>query len=153
MVFGPFVRFANVIKKRPEELFTHKDWTYEKYGLRSRNAVHGNRKVIDVVAASADCWSRSIDDQGQIEMKRTFTLGKEKLQNPYLKIKWAGGDIEILLNGVLVKKKLGGLADFGAVHIPDDARKTLKAGANTLVVRTVGKANELSVNAGVIDWK
>ena len=153
VVIGPFGRCANLIKKRPEELFMHKDWSYEKYGLCARNTAHENRKVIDVVAASADGWARSTDDQGQVEIKRTFTLGKEKLQNAYLKIKWSGGDIEILLNGVLVKKKLGGLADFGAVHIPDDARKTLKEGANTLVVRTVGKADELSVNAGIIDWK
>ena len=150
---GPFGRCANVIKKRPEELFTHKDWTYEKYGLRARNTAHENRKVIDVVAASSGDWAISSDDQGQVALKRTFALGKEKLENPYLKIKWTGGDIEILLNGVLVKKKLGGLADFGAVYIPDDARKTLKEGANTLVVRSVGKADELSVNAGLIDWK
>jgi hypothetical protein len=150
---GPFGRCVNIIKKRPEELLTHKDWSYEKYGLRARNAAHEKRKVIDVVDASSGDWAISTDDQGQVELKRTFTLGKEKLQNPYLKIKWSGGDIEILLNGVLVKKKLAGLADFGAVYIPDDARKTLKAGANTLVVRTVGKANELSVNAGIIDWK
>ncbi len=60
---------------------------------------------------------------------------------------------EIPVNGVLVKKKLGDLADFGAVHIPDDACKTLNPGENTIEVRAAGKANELSVNAGVIDWK
>jgi hypothetical protein len=153
VVIGPFGRCANLIKKLPKELFTHKDWTYEKYGLRSRNTAHENRKVIDVVAASADDWIKITDDQGLVEMKRNFALGKEKLQNPYVKIKWSGSDIEILLNGVLVKKKIAGLADFGAVHIPERARKTLKAGENTLVVRKVGKSRVLDVSAGIIDWK
>ena len=153
VVIGPFGRCANLIKKRPEELFTHKDWTYEKYGLRSRNTAHENRKVIDVVAASAEGWAKSTDEEGRIALTREFDLNNATLENPYLKIKWAGGDIEILLNGVLVKKKLGGLEDFGAVYIPDDARKTLKAGTNTLVVRSAEKADGLSVNAGLIDWK
>jgi hypothetical protein len=107
VVIGPFGRCANLIKKRPEELFTHEDWTHEKYGLRSRNTVHENRKVIDIVAASSGNWATSTDEQGRVKLKRTFTLRKEKLQNPYVKIKWTGGDIEILLNGVVVKKKLG----------------------------------------------
>ncbi len=62
-------------------------------------------------------------------------------------------DIEILLNGVLVKKKLDGMADFGAVHVLKEARKTLKAGENTLVVRAVDKANVLEANAGLMDWR
>jgi len=38
-------------------------------------------------------------------------------------------------------------------YVDIDDFLALKSGANTLVVWTVGKANELSVNAGVIDWK
>jgi len=151
---GPFGRCVNVIKKRPEELLWDKNWSYAKYGLRARNTAHENRKVIDVVPASAEDWTRSVDKEGRIILTRTLSLEKVGLENPYLKIKWSGGDIEILMNGVFVKKKLVGLADFGAVHIPEEARKTLKAGKNTLVVRTVGKTESApNVSAGLIDWK
>jgi len=151
---GPFGRCVNVIKKRPEELLWDKNWSYAKYGLRARNTAHENRKVIDVVPASAEDWTRSVDKEGRIILTRTLSLEKVGLENPYLKIKWSGGDIEILMNGVLVKKKLVGLADFGAVHIPEEARKTLKAGKNTLVVRTVGKTDSPpTISAGLIDWK
>lgn len=149
---GPFGRCANVIKKCPEELLWHQDWNYSKYGLRARNTAHEQRKVIDIIPASDEGWIKSKDKEGRTVLTRTFTLEKAYLQNPYLKIKW-NGDISLFINGVAVGKKLVGLSEYGAVHIPDDARKTLKSGANTLVVRTVGKANELSVNAGVIDWK
>ena len=150
---GPFGRCANIIKKRPEELLWHKDFTYARYGLRARNTAHEKRKVIDVVPASSEGWAKSTDSKGRAVLTRTLKLEKAKLENPYLKIKWSGGDIEILLNGVLVKKKLAGLKDFGAVHIPDEARKTLKTGENALVVRSVGKAGALNASAGLIDWK
>jgi len=150
---GPFGRCVNVIKKRPEEVLYHKDWSYAKYGLRARNVAHENRKVIDVVPASAEGWSRSTDEEGRVVLTRTLKLADADFDNPYIKIKWSGGDIEILLNGVLVKKKLVGMNDFGAVHIPEEARKTLKPGENTLVVRTGAKADALDVSAGLIDWK
>lgn len=150
---GPFGRCANLIKKQPEELFTHKDWTYEKYGLRARNTAHEKRKVIEVVPASEEGWIKTTTEQGQLEMKRIFTLGEENLQNPYLKIKWTDSDIEIFLNGILVKKKLGGMPDFGAVHIPERARKTLKEGENTLSIRTVGRKDNLDLSAGMIEWR
>jgi hypothetical protein len=134
-------------------MLTHKDWTYEKYGLRSRNTVNEKRKVVDVVTASGEGWVESTDEKGRTLLKRDFNLGKTVLENPYLKIKWAGGDIEILLNGVLVKKKLDGLEEFGGVHIPDDARRTLKEGNNTLLIRSAEKSNGLSVSAGLIDWR
>jgi hypothetical protein len=51
------------------------------------------------------------------------------------------------------RKKLGGLADYGAVYITPDVRKTLKPGQNTLVVRTVHEAEALNVSAGLIDWR
>lgn len=153
VVIGPFGRCANLIRKRPEELFTHRDWTYEKYGLRSRNTVHENREVVDVVAASAEGWEERADDEGRTVLRREFDLQKATLENPHVKIKWSGGDIEILLNGILVKRKLVGLEDFGAVSIPDEVRRTLAPGTNALEVRSVRKAGKLSVNAGLIDWK
>lgn len=152
VVVGPFGRCVNLIKKRPEERFGHEDWTYEKFGLRARNAAHEKRKVIDLVPASADEWSQSTNKRGQLVMERNFSLGQEKWQNPHLKIKWSGGDIEIRLNGVLVKRKLGGLPDFGAIHIPEEARKTLKEGKNSLTIRSMGKSDVLEVSAGLIDW-
>jgi len=150
---GPFGRCINVIRKTPEELLWHKDWTYAQYGLRARNTAHEKREVIDVVPASGDHWERSTDKEGRIVLTRTITIAITDIENPYIRIKWSGGDIEILLNGVLVKKKLGSLKDFGAVHIPDEARKTLKAGENTLVVRAADKAGVLEANAGLIDWR
>jgi len=153
VVVGPFGRCANVVKKRPEERLWHEGWAYEKHGLRARNTEHENREVIDVVPASAEGWAKTTDDEGRVILTRTFTLEKTDLENPHLKIKFSGGDIEILLNGVLVKKKLAGLADYGAVHIPDAARKTLRKGDNTLVVRSVGKTDRLDVGAGLIDWR
>jgi len=150
---GPFGRSVNVIKKRPEELLWDENWSDAKYGLRARNTAHENRKVIEVVPASAEDWTKSVDKEGRIILTRTFSLENVGLENPYLKIKWSGGDIEILMNGVWVKKKLVGLADFGAVHIPEEARKTLKVGKNTLVVRTVGKTDSPNISAGLIDWK
>ena len=92
--------------------------------------------MIDVVPASADGWNKTTDEQGRGVLTRTLTIAKAELENPYLKIKWSGADIKILLNSVLIKKKLEGLADYSAVHIPQKACKTLKPGKNTLVVRT-----------------
>jgi hypothetical protein len=48
-------------------------------------------------------------------------------------------------------EKLTGLDSFGGIYIPQEARKTLTSGENTLVVRTVGKADVLEVSAGLID--
>jgi hypothetical protein len=149
---GPFGRCVNLIKKTPEELITHKDWSLEKFGLRARNAAHEKRKVVDVVPASSEGWTQGTDKAGLLTLTQSFTLDKPDVQNPYIKIKWSGAVIEILLNGVLVKKKLGSLVDFGAVHIPEEARKALKKGKNTLVIRTSSQANELEVSAGLIDW-
>lgn len=149
---GPFGNCANVIKKRPEELLWHEDFSYARYGLRARNTAHEQRRVTDIVPASDEGWTTSTDDQGRTVLTRTLTLNKTLPEKPYLKIKWSGGDIEILLNDVPVKKKLGGLADFGAVHIPDEARKTLKPGENTLVIRSTGKTKALAVSAGLINW-
>jgi len=150
---GPFGNCANVIKKRPEELLWHEDFSYAKYGLRARNTAHEQRQVTDIVPASDEGWTTSRDDEGRTVLTRTLTLGETLPEKPYLKMKWSGGDIEILLNGVPVRKKLGGLADFGAVHIPDEARKTLKRGENTLVIRSTGPTKALAVSAGLIDWK
>lgn len=149
---GPFGRCVNIIQKRPRERLSHKNWRYDRYGLRARNRAHERRQVVEVVPATAEGWTRSIDPKGRIVLKRRFNLEKTKLQNPYLKIKWQG-DIEIFINNVAVRKKLAGLRDFGAVHIPDAARKALRPGANTLMVRGTANNDALNVSAGLIDWK
>jgi hypothetical protein len=150
---GPLGRCVNVIKKKPEELITHKDWSIETYGLRARNTAHEKRKVIDIVPATDEEWTKSVDKEGRVILKRTFSLEQIELENPYIKIKWSDADIEILLNGVLVKKKLGGLSDYGAVNIAAKALKSLRPGENTLVLRSVNKADALNASAGLIDWK
>jgi len=149
---GPFGRSVNVIRKASEELLWHKDWTYAGYGLRARNAAHEKRKIIDVVLASGGDWTQSTDDQGRTVLTRTLRLGQTLPANPYLKFKWSGGDVEILLNDVLVKKKLGGLPDYGAVHIPQEARNKLRPGKNILQIRTAAKVDAMTVSAGLIDW-
>jgi len=151
---GPFGRCANVIRKQPAERLWHKDWRYARYGLRARNTAHEKRKVIDVVPASAEGWTQSKDDKGRVVLMRTFTLGKARLDSPYLKMKWSGGDIEIVVNGILVRRKLGGLADYGAVHITPEARKSLHPGENTIGIRAVSEAKRpLKAGAGLIDWR
>lgn len=153
VVIGPFGRCANVIKKQPEELLWHKEWRYRKHGLRGRNTMHEKRKVTDIVPASADGWQQSKDEKGRIVLTRKFALGKTKMDNPYLKIKWSGGDIEIFINGILVRKKLGSLADYGAVYIMPEVRRSLNSGENTMMIRTVSAAKgALNVSAGFIDW-
>ena len=52
-----------------------------------------------------------------------------------------------------VIKMFGGMPGFGAVHIPEEPRKTLKEGKNTLTIRAVEKTGDLGVSAGLIDWK
>jgi len=151
---GPFGRCANVIRKRPEERLWCEGWRYARYGLLARNTGHEKRKVINVLPASAEDWARSKDKQGRRLLTRTFTLGNAKLENPYLKIRWSGGDIEVLMNGVLVRRKLGGLDDYGAVHITPEARNSLQPGENTIAIRAFPDAKEaLSVSAGLIDWR
>jgi len=151
---GPFGRCVNVIKKRPEELLWHKDWSCARYGLRARNTAHEKRKVIDVLPASADGWTKSTDKEGRIVLTRTFALEKTRLDSPYLKIKWSGPDIEIVINDIPVRRKLGGLADYGAVHITPEARKSLHPGENTMMIRAVsGAKGTLKASAGLIDWR
>ena len=154
VVVGPFGRCANVIKKRPQELLWHKDWRYQEHGLRARNTMHEKRKVIDIVPASADSWRQSKDEKGRIVLTRKFALGKAKLDNPYVKMKWSGGDVEIFINGIPARKKLGGLADYGAVYMMPEARRSLHPGENTLMIRTVSaERSVLNVSAGLIEWR
>ncbi len=154
VVIGPFGRCANVIRKKPEELLWDKDWSYGEYGLRARNEMHEKRTVIDVVPASSDGWVQSKDEQGRIILARKFILEKTNLENPYLKMEWSGGDIEILINNIPVRKKLGGLAGYGAVHITPEARESLHSGENTVMIRTMSAAQgALQVSAGLIDWR
>ncbi|MBT3192101.1 MAG: hypothetical protein HN341_06060 [Verrucomicrobia bacterium] len=150
---GPFGRSVNIIRKRPEERLTDKDFSYAQYGMRARNAAHEKRSVIDVVLASAEGWTVKAGKTGGVSAACALVLDPAILQNPYIKIKWSGGDIEIFLNNVPVKKKLGNWADFGAVHVPDEARKALRNGENTLMVRSKSPADNFSVSAGLIDWR
>jgi hypothetical protein len=39
--------------------------------------------------------------------------------------------LEIFINGVFVRKKLGNMADYGAIYINHEAHKSLHSGENT----------------------
>lgn len=153
VVIGPFGRCANVIKKMPQEIFWNGQWSYDKYGLRARDDLHERKKVYDIIPASEEGWQRSKDAQGRTVLKRTFTLTEPLPEEPYLKIKWTGGDIEIYINGILTRKKLGGLNDYGAIYINPTVRKSLHPGRNTITIRQLQNTKEvLNVNVGLIDW-
>lgn len=153
VVVGPYGRCVNVIRKHDEELLWDKNWSYDKYGLRSRNTTHEKRMVVDVIPASAEGWVRTKDNDNCILLTRMFYLEETNLENPYVKIKWSKGDIEILLNGSLIKKKIVGMDDFGAVHIPEKTRKMLQVGKNTITVRAAPGVDDIQVSAGLIDWR
>lgn len=153
VVIGPYGRCANVIRKRPDELLWDKDWRYDKYGLRARNDMHEKKEVIEIVPASSHGWQLSKDEQGRIVMKRKFSLDETKPKTPYLKLKWNGGDIEIFINGIFVRKKLGNMPEFGAIYISPEAYNSLHSGENTIMIRSASATKKtLSVSAGLIDW-
>ena len=153
VVIGPFGRCANLIRKSPEALIWEKNWNYDKYGLRTLNVYHELKEVVDIIPASADNWYQFRDEGGRIVLKRKFTLGESIPVNPYLKIKWDGGDIEIFINGKFVRKKLDKMENYGAVYISPETRNSLHPGENTLMIRTVSATkNVLNVSAGLIDW-
>lgn len=154
VVTGPFGHCANVIRKKPEALFWSDGWSYDRYGLRARNAMHEKKKIIDIVPASGEKWHRGRDDHGRIILTRTFTLNEPLPENPYVKIKWGEGDIEIFINNIFVRKKLGNMDNFGAIYIPPEAQKSMHPGKNTIMIRFVSVTKEaLYVSAGLIDWR
>ncbi len=154
IVIGPFGRCANVVKKEPEELFWNEGWSYQKYGLRTRNEEYERRIIKDVVPASSKEWNQSKDAEDRTVLTRKFSIEETDIENPYVKIKWDGGDIEIFINGIFVHKKLGNLPDYGAVYINPEAKRSLVPGENILKIRAVSKEeNPLEVSAGIIDWK
>jgi len=152
VVVGPFGRSVNVIRKTEEERIWHADWTAERYGLQARNAAHERKQVVDVVPVS-EAWETSRDAEGRFVLTRDFQLPATDLSDPHVKILWQGGDIDILVNDCLVTRKLGGLADYGAVALRPEARASLKTGANTLTIRSAaGVEHPPQVSAGIIDW-
>jgi len=162
IVIGPFGRCANIIEKTPEEMPWHKDWSIEKYGLQTRNTEYDRREVVDIVpVCQNDDWQESRDAQGRFVLTQTFNLKDTELENPYLKIQWSGGDIEIYINNIFVKKKLAGLnqpkditlSKFGAVYIPSQARKALQKGQNIIkIISNRNADNAPQVRMGLIDW-
>ena len=152
IVVGPYWRCASMIKRSPEEMMWHKDWSIEQYGLHARNAEHEKRQIQDIVPASTQGWVVGTDKEGRALRTKTFELPAGELHDLYVKIKW-DSDIEIFVNDLLVAKKLGKMSDYGGVHIPESIRKTLKHGKNKLVIRTVEKSHQFTADAGLIAWR
>ncbi len=147
---GPYGRAVNLIPKKPEEKIDHPEWSYEKCNLRMRNLVHRSREIIEIVPASASTWDKNIRS-GVISMN--FSLEDLKLENPYIKLRWSGDNIEILLNDVPVKRKIGEFKDYGAICIPSNIVKSLKVGVNKLSIRPLHGKEIINLSAGIIDWK
>ena len=162
IMIGPFGRCANIIEKTPEEMPWHKDWSIEKYGLQTRNTEYDRREVVDIVpVCQNNHWQESRDVQGRFVLTQTFNLKDTELENPYLKMQWSGGDIEIYVNNIFIKKKLAGLnqpedktlSKFGAVYIPSQARKALQKGQNIIkIISNRNADNAPQVRIGLIDW-
>jgi len=127
-------------------------FSWDKYSLRARNTNHEKREVIDILPAIFDGWTKSTDKQGCVVLKRSFTLGDEKLQNPYLKAK-RNGDLEIYLNDELVKKVSGNFSEYCGLFIPKAAGETLHKGLNFIAVKAVNPSANLMIDFGVIDWR
>lgn len=180
-VVGPFGRWVNVIPKKPEEIYGHPGFSWDKYGLRERNQVHERKKIIDIVPTVSEGnsqwrwtsihpdvgWSRGdFNDkdweQGRFEvgdgkkalwMRYEFKLEDHKsIESPYIKAKWQG-EYEIFLNGVLVKKVSGNFPEYCGLHIPKEAGETLRKGSNVIAVKAVNPNSETMIDAGMIDWR
>ncbi len=61
----------------------------------------------------------------------------------------------LFINGIFVRKKLGGLEDYGAVYMPPEAVGSLHPGKNIIEIRTLSSppGGDLKISAGIIDWR
>lgn len=150
LVIGPYGRCANIIPKADYEKADHPDFNYAKCGLRARNAVH-EKKPVREIAPPSDAWTESRDEKGGLVLTREFDL-TEIPREPWLKIKWTGGDVDIHVNGVFVRRKLDGMPETGAVQIPTQAAATLKPGRNTLSLHFASDQPSSRPLAGLLDW-
>jgi hypothetical protein len=88
---------------------------------------------------SADLW-----------LRRTFDLKGTAISNPHLKI-FHDDDAEVYINGELVAKLAGSTGGYTFVPLGDAARRTLKAGTNTLAVHVHQERGGQYIDAGIVD--
>lgn len=150
-VVGPFGRWVNLIPRELDETYGSSGFSWEKHSLRARNAAHEKRKVVEIVPASAEGWSKSTDEKGRAILKRAFSLDGKELQAPYLKAKWKGS-FELYLNDVLIKRVSGSFPDYCGFYVPDAAAATLKKGDNVIVAKSLTSDSSFTFEVGVIDW-
>jgi len=165
-VAGPYGRWVNVIRKRPEEVFGNPGYDVKKYGLKARNKTHWARKVTEITP-QRDAVLKVDSAKKTGEGALTFSLTREQLATlraPYLKATWSGA-YDVYLNGRLVKRVCYNLPDVPAGwYIPPDAAKTLHVGENTITVKLSGPGKETSPGAplatrtpflrlGLITWQ
>jgi hypothetical protein len=150
-VVGPFGRWVNFVPRLPEETYGHDGFSWDKHSLRARNAQHARRKVLDVLPASSADWTRSVDEQGVTTLARSFELKDVNLQDPHIKAKWRG-ELEILLNGISVRKLSGDFPDYCGLRLIEKAAQALRKGENILSVRLKHSDAAPLPDLGLVDW-
>lgn len=150
-VVGPFGRWVNLVPRLPEETYGHEGFSWDKHSLHARNAQHAKRKVVDVLPANSVDWNRQTDENGVTTLERRFVLPDADFQNPHLKAKWKG-EMEVLLNGIPVRKLSGDFPDYCGLRLSKKAAEALRKGENVLTVRLADSDAAPVFDLGLIDW-
>jgi hypothetical protein len=150
-VVGPFGRWVNLIPRELDERYGAPGFSWEQHGLRARNSIHEERKVVRVLPPSPEAWTKSTDKQGRLVRRRVFNLDNNTLDHPYLMARW-DGQCEVYLNDVLVKKVSGNVPDYCGLYVPEAAARTLKKTDNVILAKALSPDPSTTFDVGLIDW-
>jgi hypothetical protein len=93
---------------------------------------------------------RSVWNTSDIWLRREITLPNGPFTNLFLQLHH-DDDAEIYLNGVLAAKLAGYTTSYKEVPISEEARKTLKAGANVLAVHCHQTGGGQYIDVGLVE--
>ncbi|HXW08097.1 MAG TPA: glycoside hydrolase family 2 TIM barrel-domain containing protein [Vicinamibacterales bacterium] len=85
-------------------------------------------------------------------LRRTVDLAPAQLTSPHLKIFHDDG-VEVYLNGDLLLERPGATGGYIFLPLDDAARKSLRAGANTLAVHVRQERGGQYIDVGIVDVK
>ena len=145
LVVGPYGKFANIIKKKPEEILGHPDYSLDKYFITARNRKHEASKITEIYPHGT--WRHD----GAGEKSWQVKMGGAQLKAPYFCATWKG-DYEILIDGVKAKEVITNLDEVGGLRIADEAAAELKKDEVTLTAKCVKPADGSFISLGLIDW-
>lgn len=178
IVMGPYHRWANLIKKGPDERAESEDYDYRRFGLKYRNQEHWARRVHEIIPTlsesgehwrfsdkpvPADWTGRDFDDASwqsgpppfgeneHLHLRRAFVLEDMPVEHPWLRADW-DGIFNVFINGFPVKSTIRKWNKAGW-YIPEQAAASLKPGRNIVAVECVRTDPASFIDIGLIDWR